>query len=407
MPVKKALLNLAKTARKQLNARASKSDDRALQGAATAAMILPHLKWIIIVSLIVVILVIVGSAANGVQTGLKSLTQSLANCDPVPSDSEIKKYFTDNGAPLENPLERGESSNGCERPQGEGYNGLAYPPTSGYISSYFNKERGGPSPGRHRGMDIADACGSPIYAFAGGEVTKVVLGTEARSGNGSYAYPMGEIIIKHSENFSTRILHTKGSTTKVAVGDIVSAGQEIATQWSNGPSTGCHLHIEAHIDGVPTDMNILLKACGFIYSESPGQMFTAFPEEPVACGAGGEAGMGAEGIKGYAKSQMVAINGVSESDVSSEFTCLNNLWNRESNWRPTAQNNRFAPYDPPAPEYQAYGIAQAAPGAKMANEGSDWKTNPQTQVRWGLKYIKGRYGTPCGAWAHSESYNWY
>jgi hypothetical protein len=43
----------------------------------------------------------------------------------------------------------------------------------------------------------------------------------------------------------------------------------------------------------------------------------------------------------------------------------------------------------------------------MASAGQDWLTNPETQIRWGIKYIKGRYGTPCGALAHSNKYNWY
>ena len=55
----------------------------------------------------------------------------------------------------------------------------------------------------------------------------------------------------------------------------------------------------------------------------------------------------------------------------------------------------------------AYGIPQALPGSKMASAGADWQTNPATQIAWGLGYIAGRYGTPCGAWDHSESNGWY
>jgi hypothetical protein len=43
----------------------------------------------------------------------------------------------------------------------------------------------------------------------------------------------------------------------------------------------------------------------------------------------------------------------------------------------------------------------------MASAGSDWRTNPATQIRWGLGYIASSYGSPCAAWRHSESYNWY
>lgn len=79
-----------------------------------------------------------------------------------------------------------------------------------------------------------------------------------------------------------------------------------------------------------------------------------------------------------------------------EFACLISLWNRESGWRVNAANPSGA-----------YGIPQALPGSKMASVGADWRTNPVTQITWGLGYIKSRYKTPCGAWAHSQSSGWY
>jgi len=81
----------------------------------------------------------------------------------------------------------------------------------------------------------------------------------------------------------------------------------------------------------------------------------------------------------------------------SQFGCLDSLYMRESGWNPRADN----------PSSSAYGIPQALPGSKMASAGADWATNPVTQIRWGLGYIQDRYGTPCGAWAHSESVGWY
>jgi hypothetical protein len=83
--------------------------------------------------------------------------------------------------------------------------------------------------------------------------------------------------------------------------------------------------------------------------------------------------------------------------TGSQWTCLNSLWIRESNWRWNADN----------PTSSAYGIPQALPGSKMASAGSDWATNPVTQIEWGLDYIADRYGSPCNAWAHSESVGWY
>ena len=80
-----------------------------------------------------------------------------------------------------------------------------------------------------------------------------------------------------------------------------------------------------------------------------------------------------------------------------QFPCLDRLWTRESNWRHTATNQASG----------AYGIPQALPGSKMASAGPDWRSNPMTQVRWGVSYIKRRYGSPCAAWAHSEAVGWY
>ncbi|WP_246205427.1 lytic transglycosylase domain-containing protein [Agromyces salentinus] len=80
-----------------------------------------------------------------------------------------------------------------------------------------------------------------------------------------------------------------------------------------------------------------------------------------------------------------------------EFDCLVALWNKESGWRVNAYNAGSG----------AYGIPQALPGSKMASAGADWETNAGTQIEWGLGYVQGRYGTPCGAWAHSESVGWY
>ncbi|MFV0451944.1 MAG: transglycosylase SLT domain-containing protein [Propioniciclava sp.] len=82
---------------------------------------------------------------------------------------------------------------------------------------------------------------------------------------------------------------------------------------------------------------------------------------------------------------------------AAEFTCYDNIIMRESLWNPTADN----------PTSSAYGIPQALPGNRMASEGDDWRTNPATQIRWGLKYVKERYGTPCSAWSFKAAHGWY
>ena len=82
---------------------------------------------------------------------------------------------------------------------------------------------------------------------------------------------------------------------------------------------------------------------------------------------------------------------------NSELSPLIKLWNKESGWNPNAHNGSSG----------AHGIPQALPASKMASEGSDYMTNYKTQIRWGLKYIKGRYGTPSKAWKHFQNNNWY
>jgi hypothetical protein len=79
-----------------------------------------------------------------------------------------------------------------------------------------------------------------------------------------------------------------------------------------------------------------------------------------------------------------------------EMPCLDKLWTKESGWNYKASNPSGA-----------YGIPQALPGSKMASVAADWKTSPATQIKWGLGYIKGRYGTPCKAWANSQNVGWY
>lgn len=79
-----------------------------------------------------------------------------------------------------------------------------------------------------------------------------------------------------------------------------------------------------------------------------------------------------------------------------QFRCLERLWNRESGWSQHSVNRKGA-----------YGIPQALPGTKMRSAGADWRTNPETQIRWGLRYIRYRYGSPCRAWAHSIATGWY
>ncbi|GAB2790140.1 transglycosylase SLT domain-containing protein [Streptomyces chlorus] len=82
---------------------------------------------------------------------------------------------------------------------------------------------------------------------------------------------------------------------------------------------------------------------------------------------------------------------------SAQYQCFSNIVQHESGWNHTATN----------PSSGAYGLVQALPATKMASAGSDWKTNPTTQISWGLDYMNERYGSPCAAWDFWQANSWY
>jgi hypothetical protein len=95
--------------------------------------------------------------------------------------------------------------------------------------------------------------------------------------------------------------------------------------------------------------------------------------------------------------QSIAFNLLSAYGfATSQWSCLDALWQQESGWIYDAENASGA-----------YGIPQALPGSKMASAGPDWETDPTTQIKWGLGYIQSVYGSPCAAWDHEEADGWY
>jgi len=137
---------------------------------------------------------------------------------------------------------------------------------------------------------------------------------------------------------------------------------------------------------------------------SPSQVAAANPG--TGSGTGGGGGGGGGGIVYVASTppnpgtaQSIAYNMMASFGFApaTYFGCLLDLWNRESGWIYDAEN----------PSSGAYGIPQALPGSKMASAGADWQTNPATQIKWGLGYIKEIYGNPCGAWAFEEANGYY
>lgn len=116
------------------------------------------------------------------------------------------------------------------------------------------------------------------------------------------------------------------------------------------------------------------------------------PAAHAAAPAAPMAGTSPAAAQAFARSYL-ASKGLGEA----EFQCLVTLWNHESGWNFQASNSSSG----------AYGIPQSLPGSKMASAGADWQTNPATQIKWGLGYIDGRYGTPCGAVASWNIKGWY
>jgi len=134
---------------------------------------------------------------------------------------------------------------------------------------------------------------------------------------------------------------------------------------------------------------------------SPAQVAAANPGTAAAT-AGGTGGGGVVYVTSTppdpGTAQSIAYNMMASFgfDPKTFFGCLVDIWNRESGWRYDAENPSGA-----------YGIPQALPGSKMSSAGADWQTNPATQIRWGLGYIKQLYGDPCRAWAFEEANGYY
>ncbi|MDO0927920.1 transglycosylase SLT domain-containing protein [Streptomyces sp. TG1A-8] len=82
---------------------------------------------------------------------------------------------------------------------------------------------------------------------------------------------------------------------------------------------------------------------------------------------------------------------------AAQYNAFSKIVEHESGWNPTATNGSSG----------AYGLVQALPGSKMASAGADWKTNPATQIKWGLNYMESRYGSPAAAWNFWQANGWY
>ena len=143
----------------------------------------------------------------------------------------------------------------------------------------------------------------------------------------------------------------------------------------------------------PLDSAAALYGSISLASTSVGAVFSSDLALVSSISASVEMARTPDGAKQVAEIILTEEYGFGES----QFACLDSLWTRESHWNYKAHNYRSG----------AHGIAQALPAEKMSVVGTDWRTNPVTQIRWGIRYITMRYDTPCKAWSFFKSRNYY
>jgi hypothetical protein len=143
----------------------------------------------------------------------------------------------------------------------------------------------------------------------------------------------------------------------------------------------------------PLDSAAALYGSISLASTSVGAMFSSDLALVSSISASVEMARTPDGAKQVAEIILTEEYGFGES----QFACLDSLWTRESHWNYKAHNYRSG----------AHGIAQALPAEKMSVVGTDWRTNPVTQIRWGIRYITMRYDTPCKAWSYFKARNYY
>ncbi|MEV6806713.1 peptidoglycan DD-metalloendopeptidase family protein [Streptomyces sp. NPDC051132] len=218
------------------------------------------------------------------------------------------------------------------------------------------------SSGHHTGLDFPASIGTLIHAVDGGTVTGV--GTDGPYGN--------HLEIDHGGKLVSLYAHM--SSILAGLGQVVGQGDVIGKVGATGNVTGPHLHLEARVGGRAVDPMPYLESIR----------------------TGGKVSQSIAAAKNFAKSQLKYFGW----DMG-EWPALDRLWTGESGWRWDAKNAGSG----------AYGIPQALPAEKMASAGPDWRTNPATQIQWGMHYIKDRpdYGAPSvayGKWL-SRMPHWY
>lgn len=271
----------------------------------------------------------------------------------------------------------------------------------------FNSARGS---GLHDGNDFSGAVGSAIHAVHGGKVIRVGY---PPSGWGA----VGHSIVVKSDDGYEEIYQEYGmaKNAKVSVGDTVRTGQTVATLGHNNVGTPPHVHIGVSKGSVwnhggmshngwydVTKMHG--KSSGVekskskdtgvekLFKQETGKSALSWISKRLHVdddsGSGGTSAAPSGSHKHWLEQAGIP---------ASQFAAYNSIITPESGWNPTIHN----------PSSSAYGIPQALPGSKMASAGSDWKTNPITQLKWMKSYVNGRYGGIDKALAFRKVHGWY
>ena len=199
------------------------------------------------------------------------------------------------------------------------------------------------------------------------------------------------------------------ATAVTAVTGIAIAGYLVVVRPGNVPDSGAAIAAAAVSSSQAVavleqqrQQMIVLSAASHSMHLIGAPKVAAQPLQGAGGTSGGAAGGTTAGVAAAppdpGTAQSIAYNMLSSFgwSPSTYFSCLNNIYTRESGWRYNAENASGA-----------YGIPQALPGSKMATAGADWMTNPATQIKWGLGYIQSRYGDPCSAWSFWQAHGYY
>jgi len=234
-----------------------------------------------------------------------------------------------------------------------------------------------------RAATLAEALAEAGITVDGDDVASAALGAPVRAGM--------TVTIQRVEvtEVSEEVVDPHQST-RVNTSELYEGTEKVTTEGVDGLAR--HTYRVTMIDGVEVSREILLSAVARERVDEVVSVGTRKKPAPSTTSVG-TTGPILSGTNREIGASLAAQRGW----TGSQWTCLDLLWTRESRWNHLAVN----------PSSGAYGIPQALPGSKMATVADDWRTNPATQIIWGLNYIAGRYGTPCGAWSHSESYGWY